>query len=406
MNTIEFSREFDLLYNNITSNQAPGLNEYEKSVFLTKAQRQIILESFNVKTDSIGEGFDGGQRRQYDFSNLIQTKVRTQIFDPTVITIDNRSRLFEFPNDWLLSINEVVESNTAGDTLSVTPLNNEEYRKYMSKPYKFPYRSVAWRLINSGVNSSYTTNNLVYGDNKLQFQIKNKIPFDTKVVIKSEEFTEFQKSMAYLIVFVDNISEPSFYQMKIKNTDNVDFVLLLSKQDEECTLKFYFDKDSTVTYDLNDFSYVLNTIKYGLKTFIDSLYPVLDNWGDEIKPVYNAAITLNDVFNSQFYNENYKFSDNINTVTPFINSTVTKKVVELIYPDNKYTDYKIRYVRSPKPIILEDLTNYGSDITIDGETAVRECELPSDCHQEILDRAVLLAKAVWLNIASDKPKTN
>ncbi len=33
----EFSSEFDVLYNNITSNQAPGLDDYEKSVFLTKA---------------------------------------------------------------------------------------------------------------------------------------------------------------------------------------------------------------------------------------------------------------------------------------------------------------------------------------------------------------------------------
>jgi len=37
MTTGEFSNEFDLLYNNIMSNSAPGLNEYEKSVFLTKA---------------------------------------------------------------------------------------------------------------------------------------------------------------------------------------------------------------------------------------------------------------------------------------------------------------------------------------------------------------------------------
>ena len=37
MTTQEFSLEFDILYNNITSNQAPGLTEYEKSVFLTKA---------------------------------------------------------------------------------------------------------------------------------------------------------------------------------------------------------------------------------------------------------------------------------------------------------------------------------------------------------------------------------
>ena len=38
MTTQEFSNEFDILYNNIMSNSAPGLNEYEKSIFLTQAQ--------------------------------------------------------------------------------------------------------------------------------------------------------------------------------------------------------------------------------------------------------------------------------------------------------------------------------------------------------------------------------
>lgn len=33
MTTQEFSSEFDILYNNIMSNAAPGLDEYEKSVF-------------------------------------------------------------------------------------------------------------------------------------------------------------------------------------------------------------------------------------------------------------------------------------------------------------------------------------------------------------------------------------
>ena len=42
MTNPEMSNEFDILYNNITSNQAPGLDEYEKSVFLTKAQDEII----------------------------------------------------------------------------------------------------------------------------------------------------------------------------------------------------------------------------------------------------------------------------------------------------------------------------------------------------------------------------
>ena len=37
----EFSNEFDILYNNSMSNAAPGLNEYEKSVFLTQAQESL-----------------------------------------------------------------------------------------------------------------------------------------------------------------------------------------------------------------------------------------------------------------------------------------------------------------------------------------------------------------------------
>ena len=37
MTNKEMSDLFDALYNNITSNQAPGINEFDKSVFLTKA---------------------------------------------------------------------------------------------------------------------------------------------------------------------------------------------------------------------------------------------------------------------------------------------------------------------------------------------------------------------------------
>ena len=49
MTTQEFSPEFDLLYNNISSNQAPGLTEYEKSIFLTQAQEEIALGLYGGK---------------------------------------------------------------------------------------------------------------------------------------------------------------------------------------------------------------------------------------------------------------------------------------------------------------------------------------------------------------------
>ena len=46
MNIPEFDTEFDILYNNIMSNMAPGLNGYEKSVFLTMGQEQLIKEVY------------------------------------------------------------------------------------------------------------------------------------------------------------------------------------------------------------------------------------------------------------------------------------------------------------------------------------------------------------------------
>lgn len=70
----EFSNEFDVLYNNITSNQAPGLDEYEKSVFLTKAQDEIVKAYFNPKTNKVQEGFDGNEKRQIDFSMIMRSK--------------------------------------------------------------------------------------------------------------------------------------------------------------------------------------------------------------------------------------------------------------------------------------------------------------------------------------------
>ena len=44
----EFDLEFDALYNNISSNQAPGLNSYEKSIFLTQVPIINGLKNGNI----------------------------------------------------------------------------------------------------------------------------------------------------------------------------------------------------------------------------------------------------------------------------------------------------------------------------------------------------------------------
>ncbi len=175
MTTTEFSNQFDVLYNNITSNQAPGLNEYEKSLFLTKAQDEIIKNYFtaNSKGNNIGQGYDDSAKRQADFSVLMKTAACSNADlsgDAQTITytiggnqqsyaitkIDPRSKVFAFPTDTFIVINEVLESSgTPKEYFQVIPLRYDEYTRLMSKPYKRPLKNQAWRLINSGtVNSS------------------------------------------------------------------------------------------------------------------------------------------------------------------------------------------------------------------------------------------------------------
>lgn len=150
MTNPELSNEFDVLYNNITSNQAPGLNGYEKSVFLTKAQSQLVNEYFNNRTDGFGGGFDGSQKRQYDFSSLIDTATLQEQKNFTQsTTLDCRSRVFLFPDDYYLAVSELLYDGAK--QYSVMPINYLEYQKLMLKPYSLPVKRGAWRIITGKV---------------------------------------------------------------------------------------------------------------------------------------------------------------------------------------------------------------------------------------------------------------
>ena len=151
----EFSDQFDLLFNNITSNQAPGLSEFEKSVFLTKAEKEITKNYFSPtsKGNTLGQGFDDSAKRQADFSVLMKTGTCTAITSALPDLIDDRSLVFSFPTDVFVVVNESIKiSNTL--RLQVIPLRYDEYTRLMSKPYKRPLKNQAWRLINNGVIAS------------------------------------------------------------------------------------------------------------------------------------------------------------------------------------------------------------------------------------------------------------
>lgn len=162
MTNQEFSDKFSVYYNNITSNQAPGLNEYEKSVFLTKAQSELIKNYFVPEGNPHQTGFDGSQKRQMDFSLLMKTFTG----NPSgTASVDPRALVYQLPTDVLYIINESVNLLNANSEVKgirqVKALSYDEYERLMSKPFKEPVKYQAWRLMTKAAD--YTLNGISQG---------------------------------------------------------------------------------------------------------------------------------------------------------------------------------------------------------------------------------------------------
>ena len=148
---------FDVLYNNITSNQAPGLNAYEKSVFLTKGQDEILKNYFNPKSkgNTTQDGFDGSAKRQVDFSMLTSVETKSTGFENPLFDTRENTKSVDLPSKLMFAINEVVEvaRNNKPVILQVIPIKFDEYSRLMCKPYKRPLKYQAWRLTNNSTSN-------------------------------------------------------------------------------------------------------------------------------------------------------------------------------------------------------------------------------------------------------------
>jgi hypothetical protein len=153
----EFSTEFDTLYNNVMSNQAPGIDEYEKSVFLTRAQEELVKNYFNPRSNKLQQGFDDNEKRQIDFSEITRTTdITADVPTPgTYDSIDDRAQYFYLPTNTFIIVNERVKLTEGANTYSVTvkPMNFKEYDRLMSKPYKEPLPRQCWRLIQGNLDT-------------------------------------------------------------------------------------------------------------------------------------------------------------------------------------------------------------------------------------------------------------
>lgn len=137
MSTSEFSIEFDVLYNNITNNLAPGLSEYEKSVFLTKAQEELVI-SFYTGSNSVSKSFEKNEEVKRYLSPLIKSDSITASGDDYMGVSDTPS-FFNLPDDvWFILYEsaEIAETSCEKQVLTVTPISLDEYHKIKKNPFR------------------------------------------------------------------------------------------------------------------------------------------------------------------------------------------------------------------------------------------------------------------------------
>ncbi len=338
MTLTEFNDQFDVLYNSITSNQAPGLDEYEKSVFLTKAQDEIIRRYFDPKNNKVAEGFDSSRKRQQDFSKLIKTIKPTKVDEANIEKFDDRSTAYAVPNDLLLFINESYTTN--GNKHTVIPISYQEYDKLMQKPYQRPPKKAAWRLITNAYSPTITRTH----------------------DIRSDKFSFTNVSSKYINLDI------SFYRST--RTDLTTGKISIEEGQNEFNIKMEINLDYN-TGGVGDTTIDYYNTNIKSNTNLQSIL-LVNEW---------PSIILGQLSNSS---TSYNFT---------IKIPCQSNVVELISNTSNPTDssYTIRYIKRPKPIVVHDI----APLTIDGVSTTSDCELDESLHQEILQRAVELAKAVY-----------
>jgi hypothetical protein len=160
MTVQEFSSGFDTLLNSYSTVQQFGeqtsgrevvLDEYEKSLFLTQAQLDIVISFYNGK-NSTGESFESSEEFRRYLDALIKTNEYTEEDKLDIKGISSKSTLFTLPDDLAFITMEQIEYNDekldcpSNSIASVYPVTQDEYNRVKNNPFRGPTVYKALRL--------------------------------------------------------------------------------------------------------------------------------------------------------------------------------------------------------------------------------------------------------------------
>ena len=153
----EWSVNFDILYNNISSNQAPGLTEYEKSVFLTQAQEAVILDLYKGTS---GDAFETTEEVTRYLSSLVKINYPDDD-DVKVLQVTKEGMnmsAYILPEDvWFITYQSgrIKVGENIRDVM-VVPSRQDSLYKDLNNPFKGPNKNKVLAISEEGSITLYS----------------------------------------------------------------------------------------------------------------------------------------------------------------------------------------------------------------------------------------------------------
>lgn len=178
MTNQELRNEFHISYNSIAGMSSPGIDDYELSVYLTKAQLELIKNYYDPLSNRKQKGFESSEKRRRDLNQLILDYKTTNSFK-TIQNINQDSVFFQIPENLFLIVNEklkLIDDNCGiSRELNIKAISYDEFNIQSENPFEKPDESVAWRLDLANIGGDVKVVEIVtkYKDlNNLEYQIR------------------------------------------------------------------------------------------------------------------------------------------------------------------------------------------------------------------------------------------
>lgn len=152
MTTSEFSNEFDTLISSyLHSPSSMAFDEYEKSIFLTKAAQDLVVGLYSGRINIQG-AFEGTEEIRRYLDSLVKTKIYDTPNTSVNIGVSNTSIFYTLPdNIAFITLEQVIFKDETlgcydGSRANVMPITHDEYNKVKDNPFRGPTRYKALRL--------------------------------------------------------------------------------------------------------------------------------------------------------------------------------------------------------------------------------------------------------------------